>query len=121
MKQELEQLRAMTTGVVIGGLAGVIVGLLLAPASGDDTRQRLQDQAFSVRDDAMQAVEQARSKAEALQGSGRELFEDNKRRIARTVEAARDGAVTAWQAPEPVKPTQSQILEKIPAYQMIQP
>jgi gas vesicle protein len=121
MKQELEQLRALTTGLVVGGLAGVIVGLLLAPASGNETRQRLQDQAFSVRDDAMQAVEQARAKAEALQGSGRELIEDNKRRITRTVEAARDGAVAAWQAAEPVTPSQSQIKETIPAYQMIRP
>ena len=111
MKQELAQLQAMTTGLVVGGLAGVIVGMLLAPAAGNETRQRLQDQALSVRDDAMQAVEQARAKAEALQGSGRELIEDNQRRIARTVEAARDGAVAAWQAGEPVGPDQPQIVE----------
>jgi gas vesicle protein len=110
MKQELEQLRAMTTGLVVGGLAGVIVGMLLAPAAGNETRQRLQDQAVSVREDAMQAVEQARARAEALQGSGRELIEDNKRRIMRTVEAARDGAVAAWQAAEPARPDQPQIV-----------
>jgi gas vesicle protein len=121
MKQELQQLRAMTTGLVVGGLAGVIVGLLLAPAAGNETRQRLQEQAFSVRDDAMQAVGQARAKAEALQGSGRELIEDNQRRITRTVEAARDGAVSAWQAADPVKPSQSQIKETIPEYKMIRP
>lgn len=121
MKQELEQLRAMTTGLVVGGLAGVIVGLLLAPATGNETRRRLQAQAFSVRDDALQAVEQARAKAEALQGTGRELIDDNKRRITRTVEAVRDSAVAAWQAAEPVKPSQSQINETIPEYQMIRP
>lgn len=111
MKQELAQLRAMTTGLVVGGLAGVIVGMLLAPAAGNETRQRLQDQALSVRDEAMQAVEQARAKAESLQGSGREIIEDNKRRITRTVEAARDGAVAAWQASEPVSPEQPHIIE----------
>lgn len=115
MKQELEQLRAMTTGLVVGGLAGVIVGLLLAPSAGNETRQRLQDQASSVRDDARQAVEQARAKAEALQSSGRELIEDNKKRITRTVEAARDGAVAAWQAADPVKDGQSQITDTTPA------
>jgi gas vesicle protein len=111
MKQELLQLRAMATGLVVGGLAGVIVGLLLAPTSGDETRQRLQEQASLVRNDAMQAVEQARAKAEALQGSSRELIEDNKQRITRTVEAARDGAKAAWQAADPVKPSQSQITD----------
>jgi gas vesicle protein len=121
MKQELEQLRAMTTGVVIGGLAGVIVGILMAPSSGNETRQRMQDQASLARDDAMQAVEQARAKAQAWKGSGLELIEDNKRRIMRTVEAARDGAVTAWQATDPTKPAQSQILEIVPEYHMIHP
>jgi gas vesicle protein len=111
MKQELEQLRAMMTGLVVGGLAGVIVGLLLAPSAGNETRQRLQDQASSVRADARQAVEQARARAEALQSSGRELIEDNKRRITRTVEAARDGAVAAWQAADPVEPSPSQITD----------
>jgi gas vesicle protein len=111
MRQELEQFRAMTTGLIVGGLAGVIVGMLLAPASGDETRQRMQAQALAVRDDARQAVEQARVKAESLQNSGRELLEDNKQRITRTVEAARDSAVVAWQASVPVSPDKPQAIE----------
>jgi gas vesicle protein len=124
MKQ-LREMRAVALGVVWGGLAGVTVGLLLAPASGIEVRQRLQEQATAVRDSAAQTVEDARARAEALQTNSRELLEDNKRRIARTVEAARDSATVVWKAESAVmsakaaKSNQAGSGEPVPAYQMI--
>jgi gas vesicle protein len=122
---QLRAMRAVALGVLWGGLAGVTVGLLLAPASGSEIRQRLQEQATAVRDNASQAVEDARAKAEALQANGREMLEDNKRRITRTVEAARDGAAVVWKAESAVisakaaKSSQVGSGESVPAYQMI--
>lgn len=58
-------------------------------------------------------------------GSGRELLEDNKRRITRTVEAARDSAATVWHAETAVmsakaaKSIPAGTGESVPAYQMI--
>jgi gas vesicle protein len=122
---QLREMRAVALGLAWGSLAGVAVGLLLAPASGIEIRQRLQEQATAVRDNAAQAVEEARAKAEALQANSRELLEDNKRRIARTVEAARDSATVVWKAETAVmsakaaKSNQAGTSEPVPAYQMI--
>jgi len=84
------------TGALLGGLVGVGVGLLLAPASGLDTRHRLRDKAVAARDEAMHKAEEARAKAEDLQASGREMLEENKRRIVRTAEAVKQSAQEAW-------------------------
>ena len=86
------------SGALLGGLVGVAVGLLLAPAAGQDTRRKIRDSALSARDQALGAAEEARAKAEDLQNTGRELFEDNKRRIVRTAEAVKQSAQEAWTA-----------------------
>jgi len=94
--------------VLLGGLIGVGVGLLLAPAAGEDTRQKLRERATLARDQALQAAEDARAKAEDLQNTGREMIEENKRRIARTAEAVKQSAQEAWTSPtngEPANPT----------------
>lgn len=84
------------TGLVFGTLIGVGAGLLLAPASGQNTRHKLRDQALGARDQAVQAVEGVRAKAEEMQSAGREMLEENKRRLVRTAEAVRQSAQEAW-------------------------
>ena len=92
--------RGFLSGVLLGGFVGVAVGLLLAPAAGQVTRQKLRDRAVSARDQALeaaegarhqalQAAEEVRAKAEDIQNTGREMLEENKRRIVRTAEAVR--------------------------------
>ena len=99
--------RGFLSGVLLGGFVGVAVGLLLAPAAGQVTRQKLRDRAMSARDQAMeaaegardqalQAAEDVRAKAEDIQHTGRELLEENKRRIVRTAEAVKQSAQEAW-------------------------
>ena len=94
-------------GVLLGGLVGVAAGLLLAPAAGQDTRRKLRDGAVSARDQAVEAAEEARAmavqavdetraKAEDIQHSGREMLEENKRRIVRTAEAVKQSVQEAW-------------------------
>jgi gas vesicle protein len=84
------------SGVFWGGLVGVAVGLLLAPAAGQATRHKLRAQAVSARDQALEAVEDVRAQAEDIQKTGREMLEENKRRIVRTAEAVKYSAQEAW-------------------------
>ena len=115
------------TGVLLGGLLGVGAGLLLAPAAGQDTRHKLRDRALSARDQARQAAEDARLKADDLQNSGREMLEENKRRIVRTAEAVKQSAQEAWKSdpktkhgagllnPTPVAPERSSSAYNMPS------
>ena len=48
--------RGVATGIVLGGLTGVALGLLLAPASGQETRTRLRREGERLGDRAHQQV-----------------------------------------------------------------
>jgi len=58
------------TGMLIGGLAGAVTMLLLAPQSGKDTRKQIQDKSIELRDRTTELVEdtmaQVRTKANKL-------------------------------------------------------
>ena len=57
-------------GMLIGGLAGAVAMLLLAPQSGKDTRKQLQEKSIELRDRTTELVEdtmaQVRTKANNL-------------------------------------------------------
>jgi gas vesicle protein len=57
-------------GMLIGGLAGAVTMLLLAPQSGKDTRKQIREKSIGLRDRtteiAEDAVAQVRSKANKL-------------------------------------------------------
>jgi len=47
------------TGMLIGGLAGAVTMLLLAPQSGKDTRRQIQEKSIELRDRTTEMVEDA--------------------------------------------------------------
>src|SRR5512145_244212 len=57
-------------GILIGGLAGAVTMLLLAPQSGKDTRRQIQEKSIELRDRTTEMVEdtvaQVRTKANKL-------------------------------------------------------
>jgi gas vesicle protein len=57
-------------GVVIGGLAGAVTMLLMAPQSGKETRRQIQEKSIELRDRATELLEdtvaQVRTKANEL-------------------------------------------------------
>ena len=57
-------------GMLIGGLAGAVTMLLLAPQSGKDTRKQIQEKSIELRDRTTELVEdtmaQVRTKANQL-------------------------------------------------------
>lgn len=65
MRRKLEYI---VIGLVIGAAGGFLAGLLLAPSSGQRTRQRLADEALKAADVARNLAEQAESAAEMLGG-----------------------------------------------------
>lgn len=65
MKRNLEYL---VIGLIVGTVAGFLGGLLLAPHSGQKTRQRLADEALRAAEVARALAERAEHAAEMLGG-----------------------------------------------------
>jgi gas vesicle protein len=63
-------------GMLVGGLAGAVTMLLLAPQSGADTRKRIQEKSIELRDRTSEIVEdtlaQVRTSAQKLQMSAKD-------------------------------------------------
>jgi len=73
---------SVLAGLLIGGLAGAMTTLLLAPQSGKDTRMQIQEKGIELRDRTTEIVEdtlaQVRLKANKLSIGGREKFKELK-------------------------------------------
>lgn len=53
-------------GLLVGGAAGIVVGLLFAPDAGSKTRRRLADEALKVADGARRVAERAEHAVEDI-------------------------------------------------------
>jgi len=66
-------------GFLVGGAIGAVAGILLAPKSGEETRQMLADGAKDMLDKADETVKQIQSKADDvvsdMQKKGEEIKE----------------------------------------------
>lgn len=69
-------------GTLIGGLAGAVTMLLLAPQSGKDTRMQLREKGIELRERTTEMVEdtmaQVRSNANKIADGGREKIKELK-------------------------------------------
>lgn len=69
-------------GLLVGGLAGAVTMLLLAPQSGQKTRKLIEDKSIELRDMTTDLVEdtvsQVRSKANKFMATGRKNFKELK-------------------------------------------
>lgn len=81
------------TGLLIGGLAGTIAALLLAPQSGEETRRQIRDKGIELRDRTTEFVEdtmaQARSSAKRLTADGREKIGEQLDRVSDAAQAGK--------------------------------
>jgi gas vesicle protein len=90
-------------GLVIGGLAGAVTTLLMAPQSGERTRDQIQRKSIALRDQTVAGVEGAvaqtraragqftagmREKAGELQQRGQDMVDGQKKRWVPVVEAS---------------------------------
>jgi gas vesicle protein len=101
---ERDEFGAFLIGFIIGGLTGAAISLLMAPQSGEETRDYLKDQAIVLRDKAQETAhttaeqvntratevrsraneiaEKAKLSAEELAQRGQVVLEEQKNRIA---------------------------------------
>ncbi len=95
MRRNLEFL---AIGLIVGGVAGFVIGLLVAPASGQATRQRLASEALRAADVARGLAERAESAAEVLGGRVEHYLGRDEEVAWRKVREIREGVQRYTQA-----------------------
>ena len=98
----INYLGTFLAGMILGGLVGAAVAMLLAPASGPETRRQLRDKSQELRLQAEREVEEARKRALELQERGRVILEEQKTRITHLAQEGRSSAAKASDGEEPV-------------------
>ncbi len=88
---ERDEFGAFLIGFIIGGLTGAAISLLMAPQSGEETREVLRERAIELRDKAQETAQVAReqvgttadevrTRATDLAGKARSSAEDLRQR-----------------------------------------
>ena len=74
-------------GFVVGGVAGAVAALLLAPQSGEETRALIKDKSIELRDKATETADKARVKVDEFAGEarsrGKDLVDSAKKAVAK--------------------------------------
>jgi gas vesicle protein len=99
----LNYLGTFLAGLVLGGLVGAAVAMLMAPASGPDTRRQIRERSVELRSQAEHQMEEARKRAEEMQERSRVVLEEQKAKLNKAIEDARHGAK---QVPEDLTPAE---------------
>jgi gas vesicle protein len=108
---ERDEFGAFLIGFIIGGLTGAAVSLLMAPQTGEETRDYLRERAIELRDKAAETAQttyeqvgqtatdvrsragdiasRAKGSAEDLQHRGQVILEEQKAKISDRVQSLR--------------------------------
>jgi len=70
-----DEFGAFLVGFIVGGLAGAVTALLLAPQSGEETRAVIKERSIELRDRAAAEAEEALKRAEEAAKEAREKAE----------------------------------------------
>ena len=62
----LNKIGMLAGGFLIGAVAGVVVALLFAPQSGEETRTMIKDKSIELRDRAQETAEQAKARTDEV-------------------------------------------------------
>jgi gas vesicle protein len=95
MRRSLEYL---AIGIIVGAVGGFLAGLLLAPSSGQKTRERLANEALRAADVARALAEQAENAAEMLGGRVEHYLGRDEEVAWRKVREIREGVQRYTQA-----------------------
>jgi gas vesicle protein len=73
---ERDDFGAFLLGFIIGGMAGAVTALLMAPQSGDETRTYIREKAIEIKDKAGETVDEAYAQAEKAALEAQERFQE---------------------------------------------
>jgi gas vesicle protein len=92
-KNHSSNIGGIFAGLLLGGLAGAVAALLLAPQSGKVTRTQIKEKGLELRDRTTEFAEdtmaQVRSSADRLTGNGREKIAEQLDRVSDAVQAGK--------------------------------
>ncbi len=78
---------AFLIGFIVGGVAGAVAALLLAPQSGEETRALIKDKSIELRDKAAEQAEMVATRANEFTDDaktrGKEAFDSVKKTVTR--------------------------------------
>lgn len=84
---------AAILGMLVGGVLGAVAGLLLAPASGRETRRRIVDTSADAKDRTLDLIDESRERIADLVDESRsrisDLVQDGKEEIAEATSGLR--------------------------------
>ena len=111
MSDNNNEFGAFMSGLLLGGIAGAITALLLAPQSGEETRKVIIEKSMEIKDKALETVDDARLRAEKaaddariaaqeytqklqdqaknLQEQGRVILEEQKQKIGKVTKSSK--------------------------------
>ena len=73
-----------------GGIVGTVLGIMLAPSSGEETRRKIRATSLEARDKALEKVEAVKSEATELIERGKEKASGVKSQVQAAVDAGKE-------------------------------
>ena len=111
MSDNNNEFGAFMSGLLLGGIAGAITALLLAPQSGEETRKVIIEKSMEIKEKALETVDEARVRAEKaaddariaaqeytqklqdqaknIQEQGRVILEEQKQKISKATKGGK--------------------------------
>jgi gas vesicle protein len=100
---ERDEFGAFLIGFIIGGLTGAAISLIMAPQSGEETREFLRERAIELREKAQETAqttaeqvgstaEDVRARAGDVRQRGQVILEEQRDRLSNTVQNLRNRA-----------------------------
>jgi len=90
MKDEGYSSGSLFLSFLLGGVVGAGLALLLAPQSGQETRQKIRGLAEDVKDKAANYVDDAKKKVTTIVEEGKGYYEDKKSLVKSAVDAGKE-------------------------------
>lgn len=103
-------------GFIFGAVAGAVTCLLVAPQSGEQTRELIRYRTAQAKLTARQKAEEARTQVQTLSDRSREYVDETRGRVTRVAHAVKQAAKESWQeAGSPRRPSETQPTEMVQA------